>query len=471
MTLSAQEHSLAYNNNNTNTVSNSESDIIGLSFAPPGSRSYLRPPHRVYFTFSLDDNAIADYENEPDSRDNLCDIEMEAFFHFNCTAPTTSPQLPTPTADPAKNIIGEPTQIIDDNGDKCDKNNKLPAIDQTELSSCHHMCVRPKHGDSIVGLPNIIMKTPEMLNQGKMDEKDKIIKKRKKWKRVGAEEMGFRLTLFPRVPVVNNDEEDKREWEILSRLAREEVEKESVPQWAHQLLQLEGQGLMRTEKRLRRDQDRRVEKAHKQVKSKNLTSVLNNKGHKALYIHFRLYKRFGFLHCESHSHPNLPSPPKRPGVCLEVARAACKAQQRASLIGQTSSQVRAHRRGARPQNLAHALFNGNAANDIPTDIINFLISLQHREMTPEDYELLLRLDEGVAPKTVSNDVIGSFKTDIVDESTAGTGLCSVCMEAYEVGQKRKFLPCNHIFHEKCIDLWLSNSSQNCPLDGLAIAFS
>jgi E3 ubiquitin-protein ligase ZSWIM2 len=93
-------------------------------------------------------------------------------------------------------------------------------------------------------------------------------------------------------------------------------------------------------------------------------------------------------------------------------------------------------------------------------------------MTPEDYEMLLRLDERVAPKTVSMNVISSFKTDIVDESIASAGvLCSVCMEGYEVGQKRKYLPCDHVFHEQCIDMWLCNSSQNCPLDGLPVSYS
>jgi hypothetical protein len=41
--------------------------------------------------------------------------------------------------------------------------------------------------------------------------------------------------------------------------------------------------------------------------------------------------------------------------------------------------------------------------------------------------------------------------------------CSICMLNFEIGDKVKLLPCNkkHIFHNNCIDKWLSNN-QNCP---------
>ncbi|KAK7487297.1 hypothetical protein BaRGS_00021525 [Batillaria attramentaria] len=124
-----------------------------------------------------------------------------------------------------------------------------------------------------------------------------------------------------------------------------------------------------------------------------------------------------------------------------------------------------------PQNLKHSLNEDNVPSEVPTDVISFLINLQHREMTPEDYDMLLRLDEGIAPKTVQADVLGNLKTDIIRVVTADgeeCASCAVCMEQYEVGQSRKFLPCGHVFHVQCIDTWLLNSSQNCPLDGLPV---
>ncbi|XP_070176414.1 uncharacterized protein [Littorina saxatilis] len=330
-------------------------------------------------------------------------------------------------------------------------------------------CVRPKHGTTIVGLPDKLV-TP----QAHETKKEKP-KKKKKWRAVGAEDMGFKLTLFPRAPVTDEGKKDVEKEEALFFAFEAELElvNQRVRPFQH-LLQLEGSGLNKKEKFIRRDSDRRVQKAHRQVKSKNITSLLNNPGRKTLYIHFRLYKLHPFLHCSNLEHPNLPSPPKRAGVCLEVARSAIKAQQKAAVIqllsASSSTSTSRRRRAPCPQNLAHALDAGNAANELPTDIISFLISIQHREMTPEDYEVLLRLDEGVAPKTVQKDVVSSFEADVVDESSAG-GVCSVCMEEYEVGQERKFLPCEHVFHAQCIEMWLTNSSQNCPLDGLPVGFS
>ena len=280
--------------------------------------------------------------------------------------------------------------------------------------------------------------------------------------------MGFKLTLFPRAPVDNTDTTTGEIgfFEVLD--AELDSVGDKIRPFRH-LLQLEGSGLAKEEKFLRRDSDRREQKAHRQVKSKNIMSVLNNRGRKTLYIHFRLYKMHPFLHCSNLQHPNLPSPPRRGEVCLEVAKAAAKVQQRSPGLALTPSFQGYH--APPPQNLAHALADtSNAASELPTDIISFLINIQHRELTPEDYEILLRLDEGIAPKTVAQDVVSAFKTDVVDESSAG-GVCSVCMEVYELGQQRKFLPCEHVFHEHCIDMWLTNSSQNCPLDGLPVGFS
>ena len=350
--------------------------------------------------------------------------------------------------------------------------NDSAAVSKTNNSTCDLQtpCVRPKYGgDIIIGLPDTLSQTQK---DSKKSEKPK---KKKKWRTVLAEDMGFRLTLFPRVSVAACDEKEmEKEQDVFESLLETEPQQfvvDKAEPFAH-LLRFEGTGLRKEEKAVRKDKHHRV-KPRKELKTKNITlgSLLNIRVQRTLYIHFRLYKRFEFLHCPNHEHPNLPSLPKREGVCMEVAKSGVKAQARAAREAGWRSTPSNHRRPPPVQNLAHALDNNNAASELPTDIISFLINIQHREMTPEDYEMLLRLDEGVAPKTVDVGVISSFKTDIVDESTAGEGVCSVCMEGYEVGQERKFLPCEHVFHVQCIDMWLANSSQNCPLDGLPVGFS
>ena len=97
-----------------------------------------------------------------------------------------------------------------------------------------------------------------------------------------------------------------------------------------------------------------------------------------------------------------------------------------------------------------------------------LVDLQHRELTPEDYELLLMLDESVAPKTVSRNLLQSLIVMTAEVAGSVGDLCSICMELYCASQNVKRLPCTHIFHEECIDAWLLNASLNCPLDGLAV---
>ncbi|XP_019643376.1 PREDICTED: uncharacterized protein LOC109484512 [Branchiostoma belcheri] len=96
-----------------------------------------------------------------------------------------------------------------------------------------------------------------------------------------------------------------------------------------------------------------------------------------------------------------------------------------------------------------------------------LVDLQHRDLTPEDYELLLLLDDAVAPKTVSSKMIRDLKTVRVESSSDAP--CAICFDPYEVGQIQKVLNCGHAFHVQCITLWLTNCSSACPLDGIDVS--
>lgn len=206
-----------------------------------------------------------------------------------------------------------------------------------------------------------------------------------------------------------------------------------------------------SERYLRPDRDRKVRKATRQVKDKHCRSVRNNKARRTLFVHHRVMKRMNLEDFRGDLH--LPGPPGKEAPDY--------------LIRPGTSNLPRSRPAPPPQNLAYAADQNNFAGDLPVDVLNVLIALQHREVTPEDYEVLLRLDEGVAPKTLASGILQSFKTDRVDQSSLGQE-CAVCMEVYEIGQTRKFLPCGHAFHSNCIDTWLKNSSMNCPLDGLPV---
>jgi hypothetical protein len=102
-----------------------------------------------------------------------------------------------------------------------------------------------------------------------------------------------------------------------------------------------------------------------------------------------------------------------------------------------------------------------------------LNDLLNRELTPEDYELLLMLDSTVKPKTLSTNLIDSFPSRTVEPGSAlveGDGeRCAICMCSFEVGEGVKELPrCQHCFHTECIVQWLSTASTKCPLCGCSL---
>ncbi|GFS07197.1 E3 ubiquitin-protein ligase RNF12 [Elysia marginata] len=220
---------------------------------------------------------------------------------------------------------------------------------------------------------------------------------------------------------------------------------------------------------IRRDRHRRVEKAHKAVKSKNFVSFCNNRGRKRLYMHHRLVKMHALCLDFRSTARRMPLPPiPKTKVDLNAAKQIFKVNHNPGRVAEA--------RGSAPaQNLRHTLHESNAPNHLALDLASFLISLQHREMTPEDYEMLLRLDDTVKPKTVSENVLEKLKTETVGPGGVGAEndvvLCAICMDPYVAGDTRKFLPCGHDFHATCVDTWLKNSSMNCPLDGLPVETS
>ncbi|XP_071096603.1 uncharacterized protein [Haliotis cracherodii] len=279
------------------------------------------------------------------------------------------------------------------------------------------------------------------------DSKKEKKKKKKKWSKMELSDLGFNMSLLPR-PSKASQINDQEVHSLLEEIDQEYLAmEEKITPFEH-LQKYEGKRLQN--KYLRDDRDRKVRKAHKQVKDKYCKNILNNDGRKKLYVHHRVMKTMELDPYRAHLH--YPMPPRK---------------SKPDNSRQYTDTNNNRSRSAPVQNLSHALHNDAVPDDLPHDLISLLISLQHRELSPEDYETLLRLDESVAPKTVAEDILGSFKTDTVGEESAGE-ICAVCMDPYEMGQTRKFLPCDHVFHDSCIDMWLKNSSMNCPLDGLPV---
>ncbi|CAK0882241.1 unnamed protein product [Prorocentrum cordatum] len=89
--------------------------------------------------------------------------------------------------------------------------------------------------------------------------------------------------------------------------------------------------------------------------------------------------------------------------------------------------------------------------------------LLYREITPNDYETLLRLDDTIARPTVSAGGLGSLPLAPCDDFLGEQ--CSVCLAAFEAADEVNSLPCGHHFHRACIGKWLGECSRQCPLCG------
>jgi len=92
-----------------------------------------------------------------------------------------------------------------------------------------------------------------------------------------------------------------------------------------------------------------------------------------------------------------------------------------------------------------------------------LLEICNRDLTPEDYELLLRLDEMVEKKTVKKETLSSLSETTIESESQCSELCTVCMCNYGMGDKIKNLPCKHFFHVDCIVPYLSSYGQSCPV--------
>ncbi|EEB09693.1 ubiquitin-protein ligase E3 [Schizosaccharomyces japonicus yFS275] len=49
------------------------------------------------------------------------------------------------------------------------------------------------------------------------------------------------------------------------------------------------------------------------------------------------------------------------------------------------------------------------------------------------------------------------------ETTPEEELCVVCLENYQGNDFIRILPCGHIFHAHCLDIWMTRTFANCPL--------
>lgn len=88
--------------------------------------------------------------------------------------------------------------------------------------------------------------------------------------------------------------------------------------------------------------------------------------------------------------------------------------------------------------------------------------LLFRDITPEDYDLLLRLDESVRRRSASRKSVDALPR-VQSKKVVGE-VCTVCLEGFRLGDVVLSLPaCKHNFHQECVSKWLLQCNRTCPL--------
>eukprot|EP00428_Durinskia_dybowskii_P019745 CAMPEP_0170223072 /NCGR_PEP_ID=MMETSP0116_2-20130129/11233_1 /TAXON_ID=400756 /ORGANISM="Durinskia baltica, Strain CSIRO CS-38" /LENGTH=656 /DNA_ID=CAMNT_0010473769 /DNA_START=92 /DNA_END=2062 /DNA_ORIENTATION=+ len=91
-----------------------------------------------------------------------------------------------------------------------------------------------------------------------------------------------------------------------------------------------------------------------------------------------------------------------------------------------------------------------------------VIEIMYRDLKPEDFEMLNKLDEQLPKKNI-------VKRNLIDKlprklaSDCDSTECGVCLAELEPASRVVNLPCNHAFHPACISRWLTQCKNTCPL--------
>jgi len=108
---------------------------------------------------------------------------------------------------------------------------------------------------------------------------------------------------------------------------------------------------------------------------------------------------------------------------------------------------------------------GTLSAELYQELMN---ELQHREITPEDYDLLLRLDDTVPKKDVlSAAEVANALAQRLAESTDDE--CPICASEFEPTEMVAVLSCGHVYHSGCVQNWLTMGRNTCPMCGQCAA--
>lgn len=154
-----------------------------------------------------------------------------------------------------------------------------------------------------------------------------------------------------------------------------------------------------------------------------------------------------------------PAPRGRPPAAQETS------SRRQPSRGSSKQLAKAKPKAVAPQRPRPAQQQPRGGHDGPLTAAQ-IQELMSRDLSPEDYELLLLLDEGVVKKSkvltenCASALPRAIGTDWIDEA------CPICLCALEEDEDVRMLPtCGHQFHAPCAHHWLTVEKATCPLCG------
>ncbi|KAH9584185.1 zinc finger protein [Trypanosoma melophagium] len=92
-----------------------------------------------------------------------------------------------------------------------------------------------------------------------------------------------------------------------------------------------------------------------------------------------------------------------------------------------------------------------------------VIPLMYRELDPNDYEILLQLDENNNRRVLTLEQFMSLRREKWN-SSLGVETCNICLDLFDVSSSCVWLPCGHFFHVSCAQRWVTEHSAVCPID-------
>ncbi|KAI9504402.1 hypothetical protein GGI25_003323 [Coemansia spiralis] len=89
-----------------------------------------------------------------------------------------------------------------------------------------------------------------------------------------------------------------------------------------------------------------------------------------------------------------------------------------------------------------------------------LCLLHHTTLTRETLDSILEKkptgeDSDYKSKSTTSVELGALKYLSAE--------CAICLAQYEPENLARVLPCDHVFHSECIDVWLTERSSRCPI--------